>query len=349
MSDKEVEEWENKIKDGLLRNDATFLYLKDELRYYLKNGVWQKDFTGLYTSAQDGGKYYIKDGIWQKGVTTIYSAGPDEHYYIVNGRWADATEYFEDGSKTYYIEEGRAKTGVFQIEEDYYFGYHNTGNIRKKQGFVIEEDKSYYVGEEAKLLRKKAFAEDGEYYGAAEDATVCKYTNSELISGTVKAWGYESRRGTPVRKITIHHMAGVLSAKNCGEYFRTTREAVSSNYGIGYEGEIYLYVDEKERSWCSGSLENDLQSINIEVSNIEKGGEWPISDASMESLVALCVDICYRNNIEALNFTGDVDGNLTMHKWFMDTNCPGPYLEERFPWIAEEVNRRLAIKRGNIQ
>ena len=30
-----------------------------------------------------------------------------------------------------------------------------------------------------------------------------------------------------------------------------------------------------------------------------------------------------------------------MHKWFAATNCPGPYLETKFPYIASEVNKRL--------
>ena len=30
-----------------------------------------------------------------------------------------------------------------------------------------------------------------------------------------------------------------------------------------------------------------------------------------------------------------------MHKWFASTACPGPYLSSKFPYIAEEVNKRL--------
>ncbi len=53
------------------------------------------------------------------------------------------------------------------------------------------------------------------------------------------------------------------------------------------------------------------------------------------------MDICQRNGIEKLNYTGDTSGNLTMHKWFSATNCPGPYLESKFADIANEVNKRL--------
>lgn len=55
----------------------------------------------------------------------------------------------------------------------------------------------------------------------------------------------------------------------------------------------------------------------------------------------MCVDICQRHGIKQLNFTGDASGNLTFHRMFANTNCPGPYLESKFPWLAEQVNKRL--------
>ena len=30
-----------------------------------------------------------------------------------------------------------------------------------------------------------------------------------------------------------------------------------------------------------------------------------------------------------------------MHRWFAPTGCPGTYLASKFPWIAEQVNKRL--------
>ena len=55
----------------------------------------------------------------------------------------------------------------------------------------------------------------------------------------------------------------------------------------------------------------------------------------------MCVDICQRHGIKQLNFTGDASGNLTFHRMFANTTCPGPYLESKFPWLAEQVNKRL--------
>ena len=127
--------------------------------------------------------------------------------------------------------------------------------------------------------------------------------------------------------------------ETCGNVFQS-REA-SSNYGIGTDGRVGMYVEEKDRSWASSNAANDHRAVTIEVANSASGGNWPVSDIALEKLIELCVDICKRNKIPKLNFTGDKTGNLTMHKWFVATACPGPYLESKFAHIAQEVNRRL--------
>ena len=81
--------------------------------------------------------------------------------------------------------------------------------------------------------------------------------------------------------------------------------------------------------------------MTIEVANDGKGPEWHVSDKALQKTIELCADICRRNGIERLNFTGDSSGNLTMHKMFAATTCPGPYLESKLPYIANEVNKRL--------
>lgn len=142
------------------------------------------------------------------------------------------------------------------------------------------------------------------------------------------------------KKITIHHVAGITTAKALGNLFANPSRQASSNYGIGNDGTIGCYVDEDNRSWCS-SRANDEQSITIEVSNCSGEPDWKVSDAAMDSLIKLCVDICERNGIEELVFTGDATGNLTQHNYFAATDCPGKYLKSKFPWIAEQVNTQL--------
>lgn len=167
-------------------------------------------------------------------------------------------------------------------------------------------------------------------------------SNSPLVSHTKISPNSSNPRNKAIKKITIHHMAGNLTVEVCGDVFAKTSRQASSNYGIGSDGRIALYVDEKNRSWCSSSPENDHQAITVEVANDGGAPDWHVSDEAMASLIDLCTDICQRNGIHRLNFTGDASGNLTQHNYFAATACPGPYLKSKFPYIAAEVNKRLA-------
>jgi len=149
-------------------------------------------------------------------------------------------------------------------------------------------------------------------------------------------------RNKPITKITPHHMAGNASIETLGRLFADPKRGGSANYGIGTDGRVGLYVEEKDRAWTSSNAENDHQAITIEVANDEKGGNWHVSDVALNKLIELCVDICKRNKIEKLNYTGDKTGNLTRHNMFAATACPGPYLQSKFPYIAETVNKILS-------
>ena len=167
-------------------------------------------------------------------------------------------------------------------------------------------------------------------------------SNSKLVSYTRRSPNCNIPRNHKIDTITIHHMAGNLTVEQCGELFANPARQVSSNYAIGTDGRVALYVDEANRSWCTSSPENDNRAITIEVANDGGAPDWHVSDKSLAKLIDLCVDICKRNGIKKLNYTGDKSGNMTMHKWFAATGCPGPYLGGKFPYIAAEVNKRLA-------
>ena len=103
-----------------------------------------------------------------------------------------------------------------------------------------------------------------------------------------------------------------------------------------------LYVEEANRAWTSAHGGNDNQAVTIEVANDEIGGQWHVSDEAFETLVELCVDICRRNGIKELTYTGGEDGSLTTHKMFDgETMCPGPYLEGKLPELARRVSEEL--------
>lgn len=166
-------------------------------------------------------------------------------------------------------------------------------------------------------------------------------SNSKLVSYTKISPHRTSPRNDKIRKITVHHMAGNLSVETCGNVFQT-RQA-SAQYGIGTDGRIGQYVDEADRAWSTAWPDNDNQAVNIEVANDGGAPDWHVSDAALVSLINLCVDICQRNGIDKLAYTEDDTGNLTRHNMFVPTACPGPYLQSKFPWIAQQVNARLGV------
>jgi len=149
-------------------------------------------------------------------------------------------------------------------------------------------------------------------------------------------------------------MAGNLSVEACGSLFAKASRAASSNYGIGSDGRIGLYVEEKDRSWCSSNRDNDMRAITIEVANDGGAPDWHVSDKAYKSLINLLIDICQRNNIKKLlwkndkSLIGHVDKqNMTVHRWFANKACPGEYLMSKMSDIANEVNKRLGATVNN--
>ena len=172
------------------------------------------------------------------------------------------------------------------------------------------------------------------------------YTNSALISYTKLSPHHSGLRNHTIDTISIHCMAGNLSVETCGNIFMNKK--ASSNYGIGSDGRIAIYVEEKNRSWCTSSSSNDNRAVTIEVANDGGAPDWHVSDKAMAALIQLCADICKRNNIKELkwegnkNLIGQVDKqNMTVHRWFSAKACPGDYLYNKHGYIATEVNKIL--------
>lgn len=155
-------------------------------------------------------------------------------------------------------------------------------------------------------------------------------------SGKTDHYNYRDHK---IDKITIHHMAGNLTLQGCCTAVQS--RGGSCNYCIDSSGRIGVMVDEQYRSWCSSNRANDMRAVTIEVANDSGDPTWHVSDKALAACINLCVDICKRNGIAKINYTGNTSGNLTMHKWFEATGCPGPYLSSKFPYIASEVNKRL--------
>lgn len=163
-------------------------------------------------------------------------------------------------------------------------------------------------------------------------------SKSSLVNVEVPAYSgnfSNGRSGRKIEAITIHHMAGVLTGEQCGKIFQNANRKASSNYGIGKNADVALYVDEENTSYCNSNWDSNCKSVTIEVSNSSTGGDWLVSDKVLKKLIELVADIAKRNNLGKL-----VKGkNLTWHSMFTSTTCPGKYLLSKMDYIVEEVNK----------
>ena len=120
-------------------------------------------------------------------------------------------------------------------------------------------------------------------------------SNSKLATKYIKAadCNHYGKRTADIDKIIVHHAAGKLTAERLAQMFADPKRGASATYCIGYDGEIVQCLDESIAPGTSDNYEADNRAVTIEVANCEKGGQWKISDASMKSLIKLCVDIAH--------------------------------------------------------
>lgn len=172
-------------------------------------------------------------------------------------------------------------------------------------------------------------------------------SNSPLVTYTKISPNKTSPRRHAIDTVTIHCVVGQCTVEALGREFASPSKRASSNYGIGKDGKIGMYVEEKDRSWCSSNTENDDRAITIEVAS-DTTHPYTVRSAAYKALIDLLTDICERNNIKKLLWKGDKSligqpdkQNMTVHRWFDDKSCPGEYLYSRHAQIAAEVNARL--------
>lgn len=174
------------------------------------------------------------------------------------------------------------------------------------------------------------------------------YTNSPLVSYTKLSPNHSGQRTHAIDTITIHCVVGQCSVERLGEIFAPTSRQASCNYGVGTDGRIGMYVEEKNRSWCSSSNANDQRAITIEVAS-DTTEPYAVNDKAYNATIRLVADICKRNSIKKLVWSTDknqrinhLNGcNMTVHRDFANKSCPGKFLYDRHGDIAAKVNAIL--------
>ncbi len=210
--------------------------------------------------------------------------------------------------------------------------------------------------EAAKVKRAGYGQKYFDKYAQKGSVNTMGFSNSPLATVTMISPNRTPNRNHSIDTITIHCFVGQVTAKRGCEVFQPSSKGASCNYVVGYDGSIGLCVEEKDRSWCTGGYKkvngisgssNDYQAVTIEVA-CEAKHPYAITEKAMAALIELCTDICRRNGIKKLLWSGDKNlvgnpakQNLTVHRWFANKACPGDYIYQRLGDIAAKVNAKL--------
>lgn len=178
------------------------------------------------------------------------------------------------------------------------------------------------------------------------------YTNSSLVTYTNLSPNHGGLRGHSIDRITPHCIVGQWTAKKGCDFFATERHDASCNYICGIDG-VGLCVEEKNRSWCSSSRENDNRAVTIECAS-DLSEPYAFRPEVYNRLIDLCVDICKRNGKTKLLWLGTLamteaytpkpdEMVLSVHRWYQpDKSCPGNWLMSRMDELAAKVTMKLA-------
>lgn len=177
------------------------------------------------------------------------------------------------------------------------------------------------------------------------------YTNSPLVAFTLLSPNHSGQRNHRIDRISPHCVVGQCTAEGLGDWFHRPSTQASSNYGIDKDGRVGMYVEEKNRSWCTSSNENDQRAVTIECAS-DKVEPYAMNEVVYDRLIDLCVDICQRNGKKKLLWIGDKNKTLnhqpkddemliTVHRWFANKSCPGNWLYARLGDLATKVTARL--------
>ena len=178
------------------------------------------------------------------------------------------------------------------------------------------------------------------------------YTNSPLVSYTKLSPNHSGQRTHSIDRITPHCVVGQCSVETLGNIMYPTSRQASCNYGIGPDGRVGMYVEEKNRSWCSSSNANDQRAITIECAS-DTFHPYAMNDKVYATLIELCTDICRRNGKKKLLWFADKNKSLnyipaademvlTVHRWFANKSCPGDWLYSRLSDVAAKVTANLS-------
>jgi hypothetical protein len=119
--------------------------------------------------------------------------------------------------------------------------------------------------------------------------------------------------------IVLHTMVGTMQSADAR--FQNPNQQASAHYGVGYQGALWQWVDEKDAAWHAGDYGCNLDSVGIEHEDMGNYNS-PRPDALYQRSARLVADISKRYGIPCRRGTyGSVSGCID-HRTVYATACP---------------------------
>ena len=152
-----------------------------------------------------------------------------------------------------------------------------------------------------------------------------------------------SRGGASIEGAIIHHDAGL----DAEDYVANENSRHSHpTYHVNREGEAAGIVNPARRP-SSTAHGVDQIAITFELANWAVGGEWPIGDKTLETLIQTLLYHESQSTRKGFvrNQRGVEQGGFFIgyHAQYVSTACPGKFMIDRIDWLVGELNRRKAL------
>jgi hypothetical protein len=152
---------------------------------------------------------------------------------------------------------------------------------------------------------------------------------ANFIAG-LDATGHVTHRNYLKQSVTFHHNAGRLSLAGILEVWKT--RAASAHFQSDNAGRIGQYVGVYEYAWATGNTTGNIESISIEMANLELSPTWTVAPVTWRSAARLAGWL-FANVIKA----APTRNNVFYHHHWKATNCAGPYMDKVYNDLLLEV------------
>ena len=150
------------------------------------------------------------------------------------------------------------------------------------------------------------------------------------ITKLISKYNFNEGTADRIKYIVIHYTGSVGSAESNAKYFANASRGASAHYFVGYKGEVYQSVEDKNIAWHCGAKSykhkdcRNSNSIGIELCTKTTGStrvadeDWFFEDATVDAAVELTKELMKKYGVPK--------ENILRHYDVTGKTCPAPYV-----------------------